>query len=150
MINILKEQRHIFQEQLQAEIKEYHYRFTRYHVNYAIVLLYISEENCDLSICGKHLRETDKILFFQPNFCAILLDQTNEEQGIKAANIILSRIQNIFFTKHLYMAVIAASNDRSQFQMVHDLFDLISYALNHKMENLVLESSQVIQNQQSL
>ena len=89
MINTLNQHRQNFQEQLIAEITEFHYRFIRYHTKYSIALAYISEENGDLSLCSKHLRESDILIFFQKNFCAIIFDNTNEEQGIKAANNIL-------------------------------------------------------------
>jgi hypothetical protein len=144
MINTLNQKRQIFQKQLLQEIQEYHYRFTRYHVNYSIVFAYISEEDGDLSACRGHIRESDKILFFQTNFCAMLFDNTNEEQGIKAANNLLARIQNRFFAKHLYMAIINATTEQSEFQMVHDLFDLLTFALEHRMDNLVVDSSQII------
>lgn len=150
MINTLNQHRQVFQEALIHECEPFHYRFTRYHSDYSIALAYLSEENGDLRSCGKHLRESDKILFFQNNFCAILFDNTNVEQGIKAANNILSRVQNLFFAKHFYMAIITSSNEQSEFQMVHDLFDLITYALEHNMDNLAVDSSQVIQHEQSL
>lgn len=150
MINALSAHRQHYQEMLIKASNDYHYRFNRYHINYSIVLAYISEENGDLSTCNTYLRGSDTIIYFQSNFCAILFDNTNEEQGIKAANNILSRVQTRFFSKHFYMAVISASDEQSEFQMIHDLFDLIAYALEHNMDNLVIDASQVIQHQQSL
>lgn len=150
MINTLNQHRQNFQEQLIAEITEFHYRFIRYHTKYSIALAYISEENGDLSLCSKHLRESDILIFFQKNFCAIIFDNTNEEHGIKAANNILSRVQDLFFAKHFYMTVITASDEYSEFQMVHDVFDLMTYALEHNMDNLVVDTSQVIQHKQLL
>lgn len=144
MITIFREKRSHYQQQLLEVLQSYHYRFTQYHIDYSIALAYISEEDGDLSACGKHLRDSDAIIFFEKNFCAILFDNTNEEHGIKAANNILARVQSLFFSKHLYMAVITASVERSDFQMAHDLFDLIDYALDHRMDNLVVDLSQVI------
>jgi hypothetical protein len=144
MINTLNQNRPIFQKQLLQSIEEYHYRFSRYHADYSILFAYISEEDGDLSICSGHIRESDTILFFQTNFCAMIFDNTNEEQGIKAANNLLTRIQNRFFAKHLYMAIINATAEQSEFQMVHDLFDLLTFALEHRMDNLVVDSSQII------
>ena len=145
MINALNENRPMYQERLIKESAEYHYRFTRYKVDYSILLIYISEEDGDLSVCSKHLRDSDILLCFQKNFCALVFDGTKEEQGVKASNIILSRVQNQFFAKHLYMSVITANPEKSHFQLVHDLFDLIAYSIEHNMNNLVVESSQVIE-----
>lgn len=150
MINTLSAHRQHYQEMLLKEVSAFHYRFTRYHANYSIVLAYISEENGDLSACSNYLRGSDSVIYFQSNFCAILFDNTNEEQGIKAANNILSRVQTRFFSKHFYMAVISATDEKSEFQMIHDLFDLIAYALEHNMDNLVVDASQVVQHRQSL
>lgn len=144
MINTLNQKRQIFQKQLLQAIEEYHYRFTRYNADYSIVFAYISEEDGDLSACRGHIRESDMILFFQTNFCAMIFDNTNEEHGIKAANNLLTRIQNHFFSKHLYMVIINATTEQSAFQMVHDLFDLLTFALEHHMDNLVVDSSQII------
>lgn len=150
MIDALSTHRQHYQEMLLKEITSYHYRFTRYHLNYSIVLAYISEENGDLSPCGNYLRGSDSIIYFRSNFCAIVFDNTNEEQGIKAAENILSRVQARFFSKHFYMVVISATEEKSEFQTVHDLFDLIAYALEHNMDNLVVDASQVIQHKQPL
>lgn len=149
MINDLNEHRQLFQERLTNVSADYHYKFTRYQAHYTIALAYITEE-ADLSISTEHIRESDVFIFLKPNLCAIIFDNTNEEQGIKAANNLLSRIQSLFFTKHLYIAVVTSHHDKSQFQMIHDLFDLLSYALTNHMDNLVVDSSQVIQHQQSV
>lgn len=149
MLNTLIQNRYKYQEALVKACEEPHYRFTRYHVRYSLALAYI-EEGCDLTICGSHLRESDSIIFLQPNFCAILFDNTNEEYGIKAANNVLTRIQNLYFAKHFYMAVITANDEQSEFQMIHDLFDLMAYALENNMDNLVVDSSQEIRHQQSV
>ncbi|MBV5321197.1 MAG: hypothetical protein JZU62_05895 [Sulfuricurvum sp.] len=150
MLNTLNQQRLHYQETLIKTSADYHYRFNRYKTKYSVALAYISEENGDLSSCGEHLRESDTIIFFQPNFCGIVFDNTNDEEGIKAANNILSRVQNLFFAKHFYMATITATAEQSEFQMIHDLFDLIAYALEHNMDNLVVDASQIIQHKQSL
>ncbi|MDP1785071.1 MAG: hypothetical protein Q8K81_06565, partial [Sulfuricurvum sp.] len=134
MINAFCEHRQHFQKQLIQEVADYHYRFSRYHATYSIALVFTSEVDVDFSVFSQHLRASDKQIFLQTNLCAIIFDGTNEEQGIKAANNLLSHVQNIFFTKHLYMAVVTATTNSTQFQTVHDLFDLIAYALNHNLD----------------
>lgn len=146
MIETFNEHRRRFQEQLVNATALYHYRFMRQHMPYSIALFYVAETDVNLEILPKHLRESDKIIFLQTNLCAIIFDNANEEPGLKAAENLLYHVQNICFTKHLYMAVATVNSDNKEFQTVHDLFDLIEYALNHNMENSVLESSQVIKN----
>lgn len=149
MINDFSEHRQLFQEQLINISADYHYKFTRYQAHYSLVLAYITE-GTDLGVSAKHIRESDIIVFFKPNLCAIVFDNANEDQGIKAANNLLSKIQALFFTKHLYVSTITSHHDKSHFQMIHDLFDLMSYAVTNHMDNLVIDSSQVIQHQQSV
>lgn len=146
MLDIFNEQRKHFQEQLVHDIAGYHYRFTRHHQPYSIALVYVAETGVDLDMFEKHLRESDKIIFLDTNTCAIIFDDANEEQGLKAAENLLSHVQNICFTKHLYMAVVTVNSDINDFQTVHDLFDLVSYALDYNMDNSVLEKSQIIKN----
>lgn len=146
MIDIFNEHRKRFQEQLTHDTAGFHYRFMRHHLSYSIALIYIAEANTNFDEFAKYLRASDKLILLRENLCAIIFDGTNEDQGIKAAENLLSRIQNICLTKHLYMAVTTVSTDDTEFQTIHDLFDLVSYALKHNMDNSVLESSQVIRN----
>jgi len=150
MFDALNAHRLHYQEMLFDAISSYNYRFTRYNEIYSIVLVYISEECGDLLDYNDFLRETDTIICFRPNLCAIVFDETNIEQGIKAAENILTRLQVRFFSKHIYMTVITVSHEQSEFQTIHDLFDLMSYALIHNMDNLVIDTSQLIQHQQPL
>ncbi|HQS66495.1 MAG TPA: hypothetical protein PLM93_04820 [Sulfuricurvum sp.] len=146
MLDTFNEYRKRFQEQLLNDISGYHYRFTRHHQPYSIALVYVSETDVSLDTFETHLRESDTIIFLKANLCAIIFDDANEEQGLKAAENLLSLVQDICFTKHLYMAVVTVNSDINDFQTVHDLFDLIAYALDHNMDNSVLEKSQIIKN----
>jgi hypothetical protein len=143
MFNTLNEHRQHYQEQLVHEIVDFDYNFSRYKIDYSVVIAYVSEEDNDLTVFSKSMRKSDRLIILQKNLCAIVLYGADEENGIKAANNLLTDLQNLFLFKHLYMAVVAASNYNSTFQMVHDLFDLLDYELNHNMNNLLLEPSQV-------
>lgn len=146
MINSFNEQRKRFQAQLITQSAEYHYRFSRHHLFYSIALIYVAEADIDFTTFKKHLRLSDQIILLESNLCAIILDGTNEDHGIKAAENLLSSLQHICFTKHLYMAVVTVNSDDTEFQTVHDLFDLLGYAINHNMDNSVIERSQILKN----
>jgi hypothetical protein len=146
MVDAFNEHRKRFQEQLIIESAGYHYRFSRHHLFYSIALIYVAEADIDFTTFKKYLRTSDQITLLQEDLCAIVLDGTNEDQGIKAAENLLAQLQNICFTKHLYMAVVTVNSNDTEFQTVHDLFDLLSYALNHNMDNSVIEYSQVMKN----
>jgi len=146
MIDVFNEHRIRFQEHLISSTTDFHYRFVRYAMPYSLAVIYISEADADPSIFKRHLRASDKLIVLQENMCAVIFDGTNEVQGLKAAENLLSHVQNICFKKHLYMAVVTVSTDTTEFQTVHDLFDLIAYALDHNMDNCVIENSQIIKN----
>ncbi len=146
MINVFNEHRNHFQEQLISSTADFHYRYTRYSMPYSLAVIYISESDVDLSIFKHHLRSSDIFIMLQENLCAIVFDGANEEEGLKAAENLLAQVQNICFTKHLYMAIVTESTDSTEFQTVHDLFDLLSYALQHNMDNCVIENSQIMKN----
>ena len=146
MINVFNEHRQRFQERLIHETADYHYRFARYHMPYSLAVAYISEMDVDFTTFKRHLRASDKLILLQENLCTIIFDGTNEQQGLKATENLLAHVQDLCLTKHLYMAVVTVDDDSTEFQTVHNLFDLLSCALNHNMDNCVLESSQVILN----
>lgn len=146
MIDVFNEHRNRFQEELMGNTTDFHYRFTHYAMPYSLAAIYIAESDVDLSIFKRHLRESDKLIVLQDNLCAIIFDDTNEKQGLRAAENLLAHVQDICFNKHLYMAVVTVNMDSTVFQTIHDLFDLIAYALNHNMDNYVLESSQLVNN----
>ncbi|MFZ2889532.1 hypothetical protein [Sulfuricurvum sp.] len=143
MIDLFKEHRKNFQEKLIEKMAVYYYRYTRYHTNYSVVICYVAEA-IDLSIIKTHIRKSDEFFKLNNHLYAFVLDSTDDAQGIKTANNILSIIQPQYFSKHLYMAVVTASNYTDTFQTIHDLFDLIEYALHHNINNSVIDSTQPV------
>lgn len=146
MIDAFNGNRKYFQERLITETAYYHFKYSRDETPYSIALAYIVEDDFDFQRYEKHLRVNDKIILLQSNLCAIVFDGTTEEQGLKAAEHLLYHVQDICFIKHVYMAIVTVNPNDTEFQTIHDLFDLLSYALNHNMDNSVIERSQIIQN----
>ncbi len=145
MIDLFNEQRKIFQKNLVEKVALYDYRYCRYHINYSISLIFV-EEKTDLSNIKSYLRKSDEYIKLNSHLYTLFLDCTDDEKGIKSSNDILCEIQAQFFSKHVYMSVVTASNYKDSFQMVHDLFDLIEYGIHHNMNNLLIDSSQPILN----
>lgn len=144
MMHCFSEHRQAFHKQLMNEIGDYQYRFSRHQTVYSIALAFTPDETINLKFFAPHLRRNDKFIPFQPNLCAIIFDATNDAQGIKASENILSSVENLFFTTPLYMAVVTAEEETGEFQMIYNLFDLLKYAIEHTMTNEVIERSQVI------
>jgi len=144
MTRCFSEDRQQFQKKLLNEIGDYQYRFSRHQAVYSVALAFTPDETIHLDLFAHHLRRNDKYIPFQPNLCAFVFDATNDAQGIKASENILSNVENHFFTTPLYMAVVTAEEETSPFQMIYNLFDLIRYAIEHNMSNEVIDSSQIV------
>jgi len=149
MIDLFNKHRKKFQEELVKKVALYDYRHVRYNINYSIAACYITEPT-DLTNIASNLRLSDDFIKINDHLYVMFLDSTDDEKGIKTSANILSSMQAQFFTKPFYIAVVTASNYTELFQMVHDLFDLIEYALIHNMNNIVVDSSKLIQNDQSV
>ncbi|HLD23072.1 MAG TPA: hypothetical protein VJA83_03955 [Sulfuricurvum sp.] len=143
MINLFNKQRTLYQEKMVAKVASYDYRYVRYHINYSVALVYVSEK-ANLSDIASYLRKSDEYVKLNGHLYALFLDCTDDEKGIKTSNKILLTIQAQFFSMHLYMAVVTASNYTDSFQMVHDLFDLIEYGINHNMNNILIDASRPV------
>lgn len=133
----------VFQKTLVEHITIFEYRQIRYKINFCIVLFY-SRTAIDIGDMQEHLRKSDRFIPLDSQLFAFVLDNCEEEAGIKTSNKILSLIQAHYFPDEIYATVVSSGNYSSVFQMVHDLFDLVEYALHHGMNNLVIDSSKII------
>ena len=75
---------------------------------------------------------------------AVVFDFTDEEKGIKAANKLLTHFQHAYFSKSVYAAVINSEEFTTAQSMVSKLFYLLEYAIRHRMDNLLMDKSQLI------
>lgn len=138
------EQHSLMKEKLSQAVKDFAYRLKRYEINYSVAIGHTSAD-IDLSQMSGYIRETDRFIVLSHNTCAIILDCSDEVRGIKAANNLLTHYQSNFFSKPLYLTVVTASNYETNPKMLHELFYLLDYAIEHNMNSILLESSQVIQ-----
>lgn len=144
MSTFSNEQRSIMQEKLSQGIKDFAYRFKRYEINYSVAIGY-SPDEIDFSRMSNYIRETDRFIILDHNTCAVILDSANDECGIKATNNLLTHFQGEFFSATLYACIVTASNYDTSALMTHELFYLLNYAIEHNMNNILVEYSQVIQ-----
>lgn len=132
-----------FQKALSEHITIFEYRQIRYKINFSVVMFY-SREPIDFSDMLHFLRKSDRYIPLHDQLVAFVLDNCDEESGIKTSSKLLTHIQAHFFQKEVYSAVVTAENYSNIFQMVHDLFDLVEYALRHGMHSLVVDPSKII------
>lgn len=144
MSTFTHEQYSLMRDKLSQAIKDYSYRLKRYKVNYSIAICH-SPKDIDLGPLSSQIRQTDRYIVFGHNTCAVVLDCTNEIEGIKAANNLLTHFQGSFFSTPLYVGIVTAGNYETDTKMIHELFYLLDYAIEHNMNNILVDHSQVIQ-----
>ncbi|MDP1785060.1 MAG: hypothetical protein Q8K81_06510 [Sulfuricurvum sp.] len=149
MPNIPTERRFIIQQKLMQSLKDFDYRFKRYKISYSITIWH-SPENIDLALFSNHIRATDRFITFDRNTCAIIFDCTNDESGIKAANNLLTHYHSTFYAMPLFASIVTVSNYDSTLNMTQNLFELLTHAVKHNMNSIILEHSQVIQHNQQV
>lgn len=133
----------LMKEKLLQAVKDFHYRFERYEANYSIAIGY-SPQDIDLTPLGGFVRKTDSFVILDQHTCAIILDCADDIKGMKAANNLLTHFQGSFFATPLYTCVVTASNYDTDAKMIHELFYLLRYATENNMNNILVESSQII------
>lgn len=144
MVTFSNGQYSLMKEKLTQAVKDFSYRFRRYEINYSIAIGH-TPEAIDLSILSRHIRESDRFIILNHNTCAVILDCTSDTCGIKAANNLLTHFQGTFFSTPIYLGIVTASNYDTDSKMTHELFYLLDYAIEHNMNSILVEQSQVIQ-----
>ncbi|WP_345993351.1 hypothetical protein [Sulfurimonas sp. HSL-1716] len=141
MKNILVELREDIRKTIMNEITDYDYRYRRYNINYSVLIGFAEE--LDLTSFESYIRKSDRFIVIKPNLCAIVLDCTDEKGGIKAGNNLLTRFQNLFFSKKLFASVVTASAHKDAIHLVNELYHLLSFGITHNMDNILIDSSQL-------
>ncbi|MCK9371794.1 MAG: hypothetical protein M0P91_01245 [Sulfuricurvum sp.] len=145
MSHPLKTRRKEMYEKLAQKITDFDYRHTRYKVNYSIAVSY-TPESLDMAPLISYIRKTDRYICLDETVHAVVFDCANAEQGIKAANNLLTYFQHANFSKSIYASIIIADDFTNTGQMIAKLFDLLDYAIQHNMDNLIVDSSQIVWN----
>lgn len=143
MLSLLKNERKEFQKKLLEAIKEYEYHFERYDVSYSVSIAYLPESIDAVSISGR-IRKSDRYIRLHDNLHAVVFDYTDDVDGLKAANKLLTYFQVEHFGKSLYAAIVTASHEKTPAEIITELFDLLAYSIEHNMDNHVMDASQVM------
>lgn len=143
MLELSKNERKEFQDKLLEASGGYEYDFERYEVSYSIAIAYLSEPLDISDICSR-IRKSDRHVPLNDHFHAVIFDFTNVEEGIKAANKLLTYFQVAHFGKSVYAAVVTSNGKQTPSQMITKLFDLLTYSVDHNLDNHVTDESQVM------
>lgn len=142
-MNLLKNERKEFQRKLLEAIEEYEYHFERYEVSYSVSIAYLPETLDIANICSR-IRKSDRYIRLADNLHAVIFDFTDDVEGLKAANKLLTYFQVEHFGKSLYAAIVTSSHEKTPAELVTELFDLLQYAISHNMDNHIMDASLVM------
>ncbi|MBN2870749.1 MAG: hypothetical protein JXK04_07330 [Campylobacterales bacterium] len=143
MLELSRNERKAFQDKLLEESSEYEYNFERYEVSYSIAIAYLPDLLDISDICSR-IRKSDRNVPLSEHFHAVIFDFTDVQEGIKAANKLLTYFQVSHFGKSVYAAVVTSNAQQTLPQMVTKLFDLLAYSVDHKLDNHITDESQVM------
>lgn len=142
MSTFTHEQHSLMKDKLSQAIKDYAYRLKRYKINYSIAMGHTLKEDIDLSRVSDYIRETDRFIILNHNTYAVVFDCTDETTGMQAAKNLLTHFQG---AASLYTSIVTASHYEVDSMMIQELFSLLYYAVEHKINNITQEHSQRIQ-----
>lgn len=144
MISKFRTEEKALRERILEETVDYDYRCVRYQVGYSVALAYTPEVLPDFSMICSQIRKSDRYIPLSDHFHAVVFDFTDEEKGIKAANKLLTYFQHAYFSKSVYAAVVNCEDFPTSKAMMAKLFYLLEYAIRHRMDNHVMDKSQLI------
>ncbi len=139
----MKEQLKKYQEKHLDEMlkgmTEYHFRFRRYNSIFTAVLFY-SEGSMKNEQVAEVIRATDRYLRFEENLFLIIFGETGTEGGIVAAEKVLPKLLYKPDQK-IYVSAVESTTDKEGTLLVHQLFNILDFAIEHKHINEVIDTS---------
>jgi len=144
MISQIKENRiNSYQKEILEKIDNFSYRFKRYNQHFSLAIGFC-DESIDMRNFGENKRQTDLFIILEKNLCCIVLDCAPSGCDIKAASNLLSQFQNSFFDKEIFTCVISSEEVQESSKMVSQLFDILIYSLERNMNNMIVDSQQML------
>ncbi|RLA76614.1 MAG: hypothetical protein DRG30_02365 [Epsilonproteobacteria bacterium] len=139
MIEKLKVYQEKHLEKILTEMDECHERFKRYNNTFTVVLFY-GDESLKYDLVMTAIRTTDRYFRLEENLFLIILEETDSEGGILAAEKLLPKLQHEP-KQLLYAAVAECTKEKTGILLIHQLFNILEFAIDHKHANEIMDSS---------
>ncbi len=139
LLEYMRKERYDYQKKILDSITDFIYRDERYNARFAIMLMCSKEESYTEEIFEKILRKTDLHIKVDKHIDAVVFDSVTNDSYIKAAENIEYSLQkekqSLFF-----ISVVDSENYKNDyFPMVHELFDILEYAIENNFSNTVMD-----------
>ncbi len=126
-------------EKILTEMDECYERFKRYNNAFTAVLFY-GDESLKYDLVITTIRTTDHYLELEENLFLIILEETGSEGGILAAEKLLPKLQ-YKPEQSLYAATTECTKEKTGVLLIHQLFSILEFAIEHKHANEIMDSS---------
>ena len=149
MVEILERinrHRRAFHKIIMDNITEYLYREQRYNIHFALVAVYSLESTAITpAVLQEKLRRTDKLIILNEHLSCIVLDNTETQSYIKAAENLNTLLKEFDYQNNFFLST-AHSTDFSGnlLEMTNKLCDRLKYAIEHKLCNTVVYQDYII------
>ena len=141
----MKEQLKKYQEkhidEMLRVMDEHQYRFRRYNSIFTVALFYCDGLTKHRQI-AEMIRKTDYYFRLEEDLFLLIFGETGGEGGIIAAEKVLSKLpykpgQNIYVA----VAVVEGNKDKEGTLLVHQLFNILEFAIEHNHINEVVDTN---------
>lgn len=139
---MLKNNRKNYLETIVEGLKDYSYRNKRYQVDFAVGIG-LCEKSVDFSEFVKNKRKTDELILLEDNMCCAIFDCAPAESAIMASSNMLVEFKNRNPDKHIYTSVVSSKDYDGDRIMINSLFDILEYAVENNMPDVVMDKQQI-------
>ncbi|MBT5933885.1 hypothetical protein [Sulfurimonas sp.] len=142
MLDSFKVNRQKYYTDIVQEIKSCSYRNKRYSLNFSIAIALVSGQ-INLNSFSGYKRKSDKFIVLEDHLACLILEGTDSDSAIRATSKLHNQFQLENFNKKIFIAVVTASDYTDDNAMIHSLFNLLVYAAENNMDNLVIDKDQI-------
>jgi len=142
LLELLQSNKADYTELITQRMKSFTYRKERYGYNFSLTIA-LCEEEMDLRSYCEHKRQSDEFIVLEQNLCCMVLDGTDTNSGVKAANNMLSSFQSHHFAKMLYSSIVSSDEYAESTELINELFYVLKHAIENNMDNIVVDAHSV-------
>lgn len=124
MLVEVKKSRQNYVQEIISNLDEYSYRNKRYHMNFALALIYCTKD-ISLNDIIDVKRRTDKYISLDKNLSCVVFDCIDSESSQRAALNLQKQVENSCLNEDLFMEVITSMEYESAPKMTNYLFDTL-------------------------
>lgn len=135
MLQIIKNSRPSYSQEIINKLDEYSYRNKRYQINFALALIYCKKDiNLDEIIDIQ--RRTDKFIPLDKNLCCVVFDSIDYASSKKVASNLQKQVEESCLNEDLFIGVITSIEYESASKMTNYLFNMLErFLYNLELEN---------------